>query len=110
MNFIDEEDRALAIGGIFLRLLHDCTNLFDAARHGRKVDEASLRLPRNDACERRLADTWRPPEDHREDLVLGDELPKHFSLAHEVLLSHIIRKTFGAHPRRQRQINLAPKK
>ena len=110
MDLIDEKNRALAVRRVLLRLLHDRADLLDAARHGGKVDKASLRLPRDDACERRLADARRPPEDHREDLVLGDELPEHLSLAHEVLLPHIIRETFGAHPRRQRQIDLAPKK
>ena len=110
MNLVDEEDRALAVRRVLLRLLHDRANLLDAARHGGKVDETSLRLPRNDACERRLADARRSPEDHREDLVLGDELPEHLSLAHEVLLPHIVRKPLGTHACRQRQIDLAPKK
>ena len=110
MNLVDEEDRALAVRRVLLRLLHDRANLLDAARHGGKVDETSLRLPRNDACERRLADARRSPEDHREDLVLGDELREHLSLAHEVLLPHIVRQPFRSHACRQRQIDLAPKK
>ena len=110
MNLIDEEDRPLAVGRVLLGLLHDRADLPDAARHGGKVDEPRLRLSCDDACQGRLADARRPPEDHREDLVLGDELREHLPPTHEMLLPHIVRQPFRSHACRQRQIDLASKK
>ena len=93
VDFIDEEDGALALRPPHLGLGHCLAHFLDAGKHRRERDELATELRRHHARQRRLADTGRPPQDHRMRLAGGKSQAQRLARPEQMLLAdHLVRR------------------
>ena len=102
MDFVDKQDRALAVCAVMIRLLHDGANFLDSRRYSGEIDEFGLCNVRNNVCERRFPYAWRPPENHRGNRVVFDHPPKNFPVPQQPPLSYDLVERSRTQPRRER--------
>ena len=87
MDFVHEEDGAATLQLLLAPGLVDHgPDLLDAREHGGELEVVRAGLAGDDARERGLAASRRPPQDHREDAVLLGRHADDRPLAHEVRL------------------------
>ena len=89
VNLVHEYQGADTIGPVFLGLVHELFDFFDAAGHGAEVHEVGAGAVGDDTGQSGFAHSRRPPEDHGRDLIPFQKLAQNFAGAQEMPLSHV---------------------
>ena len=76
--------------GVLLATFEHIAHLLDAAGHGRERVEGHLSVLGNDARQRGLAHSRRPPQDKRRDIAALYHAAYHGSWPHQVLLAYVV--------------------
>ncbi len=97
MDFVDEDDGALAAVGFVFGGGHDFLDFLDAGEDGAEGDEFRAREAGNHSRERGFAAARRTPQEHRGDLVVFDLLAERFAGAEEFFLADEFVERAGAH-------------
>ena len=91
MNFVDEDDGAMAGAGFLLTHGHNFFDFLDTSKNGAERNEFGTCQTRNEAREGGLSTAGRAPEEHGAEIVVFDLNAKRFartekfSLANELI-------------------------
>ena len=103
MDFVDEQQRALAGGGEQIAgLVENFAEFFDAAGDGADLPEVAAAGGGQQMGERRFAGAGRAVEDDRAEPVGGQQAAEQFAFAEKMLLADELVERLRPHPRGQR--------
>ena len=102
MDFVAEEYGPAAEPAPFFRLLEDLAHAYDTFGHRTEADELPVGVVRDEAGERRLAGTRRPPENDAADVASPDRVAQRLPRTKNAVLPDEFLQRSRPHPRSQR--------
>ena len=102
MDFVDEENGALAQAAQLFRVGHHGFDFLDAAEHGAEGDELAAGHARNQFRQRGLAHARRAPENNRRQLIALNLPPQRLLRPQNMLLADVIFQALRTHALGQR--------
>ncbi len=88
VNFVDEDDGAMAGAGFLLGHGHDFLYLLDAGEDGAEGDKLGAGQARDEARERGLSAAGRAPEEHGAEIVVFDLNAKRLARTEKFFLAN----------------------
>ena len=92
MHLVDEKQGSLACFAAAARILENFLQIRDAGKNRRNLDKGKLRLPREEAGDRRLAGSRRPPENQAAERARGNEPPQRPPWPQKMVLASHVRE------------------
>jgi hypothetical protein len=108
MNFVHEHDASFAfVEPSFLCFRHNHAQIRETAKYSAKGNKLRSRSLGDNATERRLADAWRPPKDHRWNTIGGNRAREKLVCAEEMRLTDVVFESGRTHAFRKRRLGAA---
>ena len=105
MNLVDKQDGATVVRiQTRLGLVNHAAKILYGARHGADFDKLTLGMVGDNMCQRRLARTGRPVQNHTRQHVVLNCGTQPRALTDGLFLAHILVERIGPHAHRERRI------